>query len=109
MTCSENLRAQLAYTLLDARYSDAFATCTATPCAAPNVPIAAGNRIPGHRPRRRCYGALAWAPAAGWRGGVEARALSRVWVNDANSRRGLGVRGASTPTSATCSPAAAST
>jgi iron complex outermembrane recepter protein len=86
---SENLHAQLAYTLLDARYRDPFATCTASPCAAPNVPIAAGNRIPGIA-RDALYGSLAWAPLAGWRGGVEARALSRVWVNDANSDAAAG-------------------
>ncbi|MEO5844710.1 MAG: TonB-dependent receptor [Caldimonas sp.] len=80
----ENLRAQLAYTWLDARYLDTFATCTVTPCPVPNLAIPAGNRIPGIA-RDSLYGALAWAPPLGWRGGVEARALSRVWVNDANS------------------------
>ena len=44
----------------------------------------AGNAIPGVA-RSALYGSLAWAPPLGWRGGVEARALSRVWVNDANS------------------------
>ncbi len=80
----ENLRAQLAYTRLDARYRDNFATCTVTPCPVPNLTIPAGNRIPGIA-RDSLYGALAWAPPLGWRGGVEARALSRVWVNDGNS------------------------
>ncbi|HEV7578333.1 MAG TPA: TonB-dependent receptor [Caldimonas sp.] len=80
----ENLRAQLAYTWLDARYLDTFTTCTATPCAVPNLTIPAGNRIPGIA-RDSLYGALAWAPPLGWRGGVEARALGRVWVNDANA------------------------
>ncbi|HWP10859.1 MAG TPA: TonB-dependent receptor, partial [Ramlibacter sp.] len=32
---------------LDARYRDAFATCTATPCTVPNQFVPAGNRIPG--------------------------------------------------------------
>jgi iron complex outermembrane receptor protein len=79
-----NLRAQLAYTRLDARYRDAFATCTVSPCPVPDLGIPAGNRVPGLA-RDSLYGALAWAPPQGWRGGVEARALSRVWVNDANS------------------------
>ena len=79
-----NLRAQAAYTWLDARYSDAFKTCTATPCATPTVTIPAGNRIPGLA-RSALYGALAWAPPQGWRGGIEGRVLSRVYVNDANS------------------------
>ncbi len=90
----ENLRAQVAYTYLDARYVDAFLTCTATPCAAANVPIASGNRIPGVA-RSALYASLAWAPALGWRGGIEGRALSRVWVNDLNSDAASGFATAS--------------
>ncbi len=85
----DNWRTQVAYTWLDARYVDPFLTCTATPCAAANVPIAGGNRIPGVA-RSAFYGSLAWAPPQGWRGGVEARALSRVWVNDLNSDAAAG-------------------
>lgn len=77
-------RIQLAYTLLDARYGNAFATCTATPCLTPTVAIPAGNLMPGVA-RQSAYASLAWAPELGWRGSVEARALSRVEVNDANS------------------------
>jgi iron complex outermembrane receptor protein len=84
-----NLHAEAAWTWLDARYRDAFKTCTATPCAVPNVTIPAGNRIPGI-PRSALYGALGWGPVSGWRGGVEARALSRVWVNDPNSDAAAG-------------------
>lgn len=78
------LQAQLAATWLDARYRDGFLTCTATPCPAANSPIAAGNRIPGIA-RTALYGALTWQPAAGWRAGLEARALSKVYVNDLNN------------------------
>jgi iron complex outermembrane recepter protein len=85
----ENLRAQVAYTRLDARYRDSFQTCTATPCPAPNLTIPAGNRIPGLA-RDSLYGAIGWVPPSGWRGGVEARALSKVWVNDANSDAAAG-------------------
>jgi iron complex outermembrane receptor protein len=80
----ENLRAQVAYTWLDARYHDSFTTCTVTPCATPNLTIPAGSNIPGLA-RSSLYAALAWAPPQGWRAGVEGRALTRVWVNDANS------------------------
>jgi iron complex outermembrane receptor protein len=85
----QNLRAQLAYTWLDARYRDTFQTCTVTPCPVPNLTIPAGNRIPGIA-RDSLYGALAWVPPLGWRAGVEARALSKVWVNDANSDAAAG-------------------
>jgi iron complex outermembrane receptor protein len=73
-----------AYTFLDARYSDAFMSCTATPCTAPNVPIAADNRIPGI-PRHLLDATLDWAPPQGWRVGVEGRYVSSVYVNDTNS------------------------
>ncbi|MDQ6680152.1 MAG: TonB-dependent receptor [Pseudomonadota bacterium] len=79
-----NLRAQVALTALDAKYRDAFGTCTATPCATPNQVIPAGNRIPGVA-RGVAFASLNWAPLAGWRGGVEARYLTGVVVNDANS------------------------
>jgi iron complex outermembrane receptor protein len=79
-----HLRPQLAYTALDATYRDGFTTCTSTPCAAANVSIPGGNSIPGVA-KSSLYAALAWAPPTGWRGAVEARALSRVFVNDANT------------------------
>lgn len=83
------LQAQLALTWLDARYRDAFLTCTATPCAAANQPVAAGNRIPGIA-RSALTGSLAWQPAGGWRLALEGRALSRVWVNDLNTDAAAG-------------------
>lgn len=78
------LQAQVAATWLDARYRDGFLTCTATPCAAAASQVAAGNRIPGIA-RTSVYGALTWQPASGWRVGLEARALGKVWVNDLNT------------------------
>ena len=83
-TYAEHLRAQVAYTALSATYSDAFSTCTVTPCATPNQAIPSGNRIPGVA-RSSLFAGLSWMPARGLRGGVEARALSRVFVNDANT------------------------
>ena len=83
-TWREHLRGQLAATALDATYRDGFLTCTAAPCAAANVPIPAGNRIPGIA-RGSLVAGLAWTPPTGWRGGVEARYLTRVTVNDANT------------------------
>jgi len=85
----ENVHAQVAYTRLDARYRDTFQTCTVTPCPTPNLTVPAGNRIPGIA-RDSVYGAVGWVPPSGWRGGVEARALSKVWVNDVNSDAAAG-------------------
>lgn len=78
------LQAQFAATWLDARYRDAFLTCTATPCTAANQQVAADNRIPGIA-RTAIYGALTWQPGGGWRLGTEARSLSKVYVNDLNT------------------------
>jgi iron complex outermembrane receptor protein len=79
-----DLRAQLAYTWLDARYREAIPTCTGTPCTTPNATIPAGNRIPGIA-RQWAYAAFGWAPPQGWRAGIEARGVGGVFVNDANS------------------------
>jgi iron complex outermembrane receptor protein len=83
-TLAGDLAAHVAWTIVDARYRDAFLTCTASPCPAPTVPVAAGNRIPGIA-RETAFASLAWQPAAGWRGSIEARAASHVEVNDANT------------------------
>ncbi|WP_297748662.1 TonB-dependent receptor [Hydrogenophaga sp.] len=74
-----------AYTWMDARYRDGFLTCTATPCAAPNTPVAAGNRMPGLA-RQQAWLQLAWTP--GWAGSVftlEAVHTGRMAVNDRNT------------------------
>ena len=72
------------HTWLDARYREAFATCSATPCTVPTQLIPAGNRIPGTAQSMTAM-EMAWQPARGWRAGVELRRSSRVYVNDANS------------------------
>lgn len=82
-TYAQHLRAQVAFSTLDATYRDAFSACYGSPCAAP-VPVSAGSRIPGLA-RVSLYAALGWQPPQGWRGGVEGRFLSRVVVNDTNS------------------------
>ena len=84
LSLPQNWLAQVSYTWLDARYRDAFLTCVAAPCATPNVAVPAGNRIPGIA-RSSLALEAGWRPAQGLRGGVEARYLSSVQVNDANS------------------------
>ena len=89
-TLRENLRAQVAYTWLDARYRDTFLTCTVTPCAAPNLTDPGRQPHPGHRARLVLRRRSAGRRRSAWRGGVEARALSKVLVNDANSDAAAG-------------------
>ncbi len=83
-TYSDNLQAQLAMTVLDATYQNTFRTCLGTPCATTNQVIPSGNRIPGVA-QSSIYVALNWTPQSGWRGGIDARQISKVYVNDANS------------------------
>ena len=56
-----------AYTRIDATYRDGFLTCLIVPCAAPNVPVAAGNALPGV-PRESLYLEALWRMSRG--GGV---------------------------------------
>ncbi|WP_096670706.1 TonB-dependent receptor family protein [Polaromonas sp. AET17H-212] len=81
ITPARHWLAQLSYTLLDARYRDAFA-CIGGQCPAALVP--AGNRIPGTA-RTALAAELGWRPPTGWRAGVDARYLGSVAVNDFNS------------------------
>jgi iron complex outermembrane receptor protein len=73
-----------AWTVIDARYRDAFATCNATPCVVPTVLVPVGNRIPGVA-GSSLYTELVYAPDVGWRAALEARRSGRVYVDDANS------------------------
>jgi iron complex outermembrane receptor protein len=71
--------AQAAYTLLDARYVEAFASGT------PAAPVPVGNKIPGVS-HTALYGALQWRHyASGFSAALEARHSGRVYVNDQNS------------------------
>ncbi len=70
----QHLRTRVAYTALDARYSEG---------------AAAGQRIPGLA-KNSVFASATWQPPKGWRGGVEWRGLSRVYVNDGNSDAAAG-------------------
>ena len=84
------LRAQMALTVLHARYADGFVTCTGVPCtltATTNTAtVPAGNRIAGTQPAS-AFAELAWiAPwSADGELGLEWRAQGRTAVNDLNS------------------------
>lgn len=68
--------ALLAWTLLDARYVDAFTS---------GGPVAAGNRLPGV-PASTLYGEARWQHVgSGFSSALEARRNARVYVDDANS------------------------
>jgi iron complex outermembrane receptor protein len=81
---ARDVQAQAAYTYLDARYKDAYLTCSTTPCPAPNELVGQGNAIPSIA-RSTLFGALAWQPASGWQAGIEERAASQMFVDDVNS------------------------
>lgn len=84
-----DLRAQVAYTLLDARFTQA-AGCVDGDCA-----VAAGARIPGV-PRQQFYGELRWGAEHGWHAGLNLFAVGAVYADDANAARapGYGLLGA---------------
>lgn len=75
--------AQMSYTLLDARYRDAFA-CPVNANLCPAGAVPAGNRIPGTA-RNALALDVGWRPPTGWRAGLDARYLGSVAVNDVNS------------------------
>lgn len=77
-TVRDHWQGQLAYSYLDATYRDSLG---------PAVP--AGNRIPGTA-RHAFYGSAGWAPPRGFRAMVEARYLSAMYVDDANSDKAAG-------------------
>ena len=78
-------RTQLSLTLLDATYRDGFLACAGIPCAAPSVPIPAGNRIVGTQ-RGSVYAELVWQPAAATELALEVRAASASAANDSNTQ-----------------------
>ena len=89
------LRAQMAVTLLHARYADDFRTCTGIPCtltaAINTTTVPAGNRIAGTQPAS-AYAELAWttpwSPDA--EAAIEWRAQGRTVVNDTNTDHAAG-------------------
>ncbi len=89
MPLATDWRAQLAYTLLDARFTQASG-CVNGDCA-----VAAGARIPGV-PRQQFYGELRWGAEHGWHAGLNLFAVSAVYADDANTARapGYGLVGA---------------
>jgi iron complex outermembrane receptor protein len=75
------LEAALAYTWLDARFTQPFVAGV----VGGTVTIPAGNRLPGVPPRT-LYGEVVWRHApSGFHAGVDARHNGQVFVNDGNT------------------------
>ena len=75
---------QLAWTRLDARFRTPFVVCDSTPCTTPDVPVAAGARIPGI-PSSMLSVALRHGGERGWRASLQGDYRSGVIVNDRGS------------------------
>lgn len=75
---SETLRANLAYTHIDATYSRDFTSNGRL--------IESGNHLPGI-PTRSLYGELAWQPVAWFSTAVEGLYRSRLYVEDSNTAK----------------------
>jgi iron complex outermembrane recepter protein len=73
-----DIKASLAYTLLDVRFKDSYRTSAGTT-------INSGNKLPG-TPGNTFYGELSWRhPASGFSTALEARYSGKVYVDDINS------------------------
>jgi iron complex outermembrane receptor protein len=77
---------EFALTWLDARFTDGFLACAATPCTTPSVPVPAGTRIPGI-PRTAAQAALRWGGDVGWHARVEGAYVGEVPVNHFDDER----------------------
>ncbi|MEN9417034.1 MAG: hypothetical protein RI988_654 [Pseudomonadota bacterium] len=77
-------RAQLALTVLDARYVDAFTVCRTVPCTTPDLPVPAGNRIAGTLPAT-AFAEVAWRLSPRVELAAEVRGQGRQPVNDVNA------------------------
>jgi iron complex outermembrane recepter protein len=82
---SETWTTHLAATYLNAIYASDFLTCTATPCATPNVAVSSGNRLPGIA-RTSVFSDLRWqARDKSMDAALEWRYVGKIYVNDINS------------------------
>ncbi len=83
---SSRWRGEVALTWMDAAFRDDFLACAGTPCTVPNVPVAAGTRIPGV-PRTSAHAALQWGNDAGWHARLQAQHVGAVQVNTIDDER----------------------
>lgn len=77
----ERARLALAYTGLDARFTQAFLACSGN-CTMPSTPVAAGARIPGV-PRHALFAELSWGDErVGWQASAGLAGVSSLVAND---------------------------
>ena len=100
---AQNWRAQLAYTYVEALYSDGYLTCTAAPCRLPTstqqqqailigqqaLPantaiVGPGNRLPGV-PKSNLFASVRWGDDAGLQLSATGQYISDIAVNDVNT------------------------
>ena len=80
---AHGFEASLAYSLLDARFTQPFTSVISTPSVP--VTVNAGSRLPGVPPQS-LYGELVWRHApAGFHAGIELRHTGKIYVNDPNT------------------------
>jgi iron complex outermembrane receptor protein len=73
------------FTYLDARFAQPFMTCVGSGCTAANVPVPAGNLMPGI-PSETFYGEINWANDDDTLStAVEGRYVGRFYANDTNT------------------------
>ncbi|MBL8345889.1 MAG: TonB-dependent receptor [Rubrivivax sp.] len=77
-------RTAVSATALDARYRDTFLTCAGIPCAAPTVPVPAGNRIAGTQ-RGTAFAEAARRDAGLGEFAAEIRHARALMANDLNT------------------------
>ncbi len=74
-----NFTSRIAYTLLDARYDEAFTSSAGN--------VSAGSRLPGVA-AQTLFGELVWRePASGFHAAVEGLARAKVYVEDSNKQQ----------------------
>ena len=74
------LQLSASFTALSAKFRSGFLVCVVAGCTVPNVPVAAGSRIPGVAKRQGDL-RLEWRPAD-WSAAVELSGISSIVVND---------------------------
>jgi len=82
------LELSASFTALSAQFRSGFLVCVVAGCTVPNVPVAAGSRIPGVA-KRQGELRLEWKPA-GWSTAVELSGISSLVVNDTGTEAAPG-------------------